>query len=432
MITDREFDDIIRSWLEPGSTVLSDRVRDAVVARSTTTPQRRAMRPAWRSHDMSTSFKALAIAAAIVVAVFGVGIPLQMAMVGPGASASPSIVVTESERSASPEPSPRKYEWPRSLAAGTYSTRLMWNAPVRFTFSVPEGWESRDVEVVKHEGSPDALGVMFVPVGNVYADPCGHLLADPPIGPSVVDLTAALSHLPGIHRREGPTPVAFAGHQGEYLVFGVSEDAGCPGSSFRLWDAIEESVRPDAGSHAGTQFWSERPQHRVWVLDVEGERLLIDASSGSEASQADLAELQSVVDSIRIERTTDDSSLGACTVVLTDPAHPGAPLEAPYSVAMGGTRFELKAPYPVDETTDEPLTPKPPLAQIDWTGEGWHGGAGISGPNGATGFTTHTGVNGPQGSMVFDVPGTWLVSFDDGPDGSCFRQFTVEVLPPPA
>jgi hypothetical protein len=238
----------------------------------------------------------------------------------------------------------------------------------------------------------------------------------------------ALSRLPGVERRAGPTPVTFAGHHGEYLEFAVPEGAGCPGRSFLLWDALVGSVLPDATHTAGTQFWSERAFHRVWVLDIEGIRFLVDASSELDAASEELAELQSVVDSVRIDRTTDSAALGGCTLQLTDPARLGDPLEEPYTVVMGPTWFEPRGPYPVDANGD-PLTPAPPLAQIDWTGEGWTGGAGIVGPDGATGFTTHTGVNGPQGSMVFDTPGTWLVSFHD-PDSACFRQFTVEVLPP--
>jgi hypothetical protein len=38
---------------------------------------------------------------------------------------------------------------------------------------------------------------------------------------------------------------------------------------------------------------------RIWALDVDGERLVVDASYLPEATQQDRAELESVVDSIR-------------------------------------------------------------------------------------------------------------------------------------
>lgn len=38
---------------------------------------------------------------------------------------------------------------------------------------------------------------------------------------------------------------------------------------------------------------------RLWILDVNGERLLIDASYGPHVTAADRAELAAVVDSIR-------------------------------------------------------------------------------------------------------------------------------------
>jgi hypothetical protein len=333
-------------------------------------------------------------------------------------------------------PSPLAYTWPTALQAGTYSTRFVWDAPVRFTFTVPDGWQGMDVEVIKEA---QGVGLMFALVDNVYADPCGHVLMDPPVGPSVADLVQALWGLPGttpLSRDVSagqPTPTSLAGYEGETFTFTVREDPGCPSSSYFMWDAPPDSMQAGLPS-GGSTFYSERANHHMWVIDVGGTdvggiRYLVDASWSPDATEADLDELQTVVDSIRIERTTDPSSLGACTLEFTEAANPSVPLQEPYTVTMRPTRYPVRGPAPVDDN-GEPLTPAPPIAQIDWTGEGWAGGAGLIGPDGAEGFTTHTGVNGPQGSMVFDAPGTWLVSFDDGPESRCFRQFPVEVLPP--
>ncbi len=191
-----------------------------------------------------------------------------------------------------------------------------------------------------------------------------------------------------------------------------------------MWQQPVGAVLPGVPTGSGT-FFSERPMHRIWVLDVEGFRYLIDAMSAADATEADLAELQAVVDSIHIDVTDDTASIGDCTLELTDPGT-GHILEQPYTVTMGPMAFELRGPYPVDEN-DEPLTPKPPLAQVDFTGgdgDRW-GGAGLKGPS--EGFQTHTGVNGFQGSFVLDAPGTWIATIDGV---GCFRQFPIEVLSP--
>ncbi len=217
MSTDRDVTGIVRSWLEMGATVLPDRVLDEVLDRLPATPQRRAWWPTWRPKTMSNAFKIMTAAAVLAAAMFGLGIPFLRSIQGPAAPASPTS-------------SPLPYSWPGSLQAGTYSTRFAWNAPVRFTFTIPEGWQGRDVEVIKDPasrasevGGSRGISVMFSLVGNVFTDPCGHVLSDPPIGSSVADLAMGLSNLPGTYSRP-PKPAALAGYQGEYLEFTVRED----------------------------------------------------------------------------------------------------------------------------------------------------------------------------------------------------------------
>jgi hypothetical protein len=404
---------IVRSWLEEGATALPDRVLDAVLDQLPATPQRRASRPAWRFADMSTSFKIALAAAALAVAVFGLSIPMLTLVNGPGTAPSPST-------------SPLPYTWPQPLAAGTYATRMIWDTPVEFTFTVPDGWQGMDVEVIK---SPADVGVMFALVGNVYADPCGHVLMDPPVGPTVDDLAQALLGLPDTTppgrdlTSAQMTPTTFAGYPAVTLSFVRPDDAGCPSASYYMWDAPPDSMRAGLPS-GGTTFYSERALHRIWIVDINGIRYLVDASSSLDATEADMAELQSVIDSIQIRWTADAASFGDCQLGLTLPAQVTA-LEEPLTLTMGSNSYAVRGPYPVDDNGD-PLTPKPPLAQIDFSGEGWTG-AGLEGPAGRQGFQTHTGVGGFQGSFVFDAPGTWIASID-GP--GCFRQFPIEVLPP--
>ena len=100
---------------------------------------------------------------------------------------------------------------------------------------------------------------------------------------------------------------------------------------------------------------------------------------------------------------------------------------------MGPTQYELLGMAPVDENGD-PLIPKPPIAQIDFTGtgDGWggHGFPALIAPSGdRAGFGTAVHLERYQGSLVFDSPGTWLAIIGEGE--ACFSQFPVEVLPVP-
>jgi hypothetical protein len=359
--------------------------------------------------------------------------------------------VLDSLRVIAPEP-PLAYTWPGPMGAGTYATRLVWDAPVELTFTVPDGWESRDTEIIKDPvsrsgevGGSRGMSVMALPIGNVYADPCGHALHDPPVGYSVDEVASALASLPGV-TASAPTPAELGGYSGTYLELSVPDSIPCASKDFFMWDAEEGSIPtyPTAPTGGSTGFSAERPNHRIWILDIDGLPYLVDAMSAADATPEDLAELQAVLDSIRIRWTADAASLGPCRIELTDPAT-GRVLEDPVTVTMGPDVFELWGPAPANENGD-PLTPTPPLAQIDFTATGSGTGSspgapGLIGPAGrsagpvpwdesrrGTGFSTGSAGAGPfQGSFVFDAPGKWLATIH--PD-RCLRQFPVEVLPP--
>ena len=72
MTTNKEMERIVRSWLEPGLTTMTDDVLDPVLDQLPATPQRRPWWPARRIAHMSAFAKfAMAAAAVVVVAVVG-------------------------------------------------------------------------------------------------------------------------------------------------------------------------------------------------------------------------------------------------------------------------------------------------------------------------------------------------------------------------
>ena len=131
-------------------------------------------------------------------------------------------------------------------------------------------------------------------VGNIYSDPCRDTLLDPPLGPTVDDLATAFTNVVG-WEATAPTDVALDGYAGKQLVLTVPVDTdfgACVTGRFMAWS--EDGI---SGSR-----WLQGPGQiqETWIVDVEGERLVIEASYFPEISRGNRAELQEVIDSIQI------------------------------------------------------------------------------------------------------------------------------------
>jgi hypothetical protein len=169
---------------------------------------------------------------------------------------------------------------------------------LQVTFTVPAGWEGSIpgpnlVSLNKPQG-PGALYFQFF--SHVYADPCHYkgtgLLAPLP-GPSVDALATALSKLPGL-KATTPTDVTLGGYQGKQLTLTAPASfAGCtltPDGAFRIWElplGADNDLTP-------------AEIDRVWILDVGGQRLVIDAPETPSETAADKAEVQQIMDSVHL------------------------------------------------------------------------------------------------------------------------------------
>jgi hypothetical protein len=78
-------------------------------------------------------------------------------------------------------------------------------------------------------------------------------------------------------------------------VLTVSEDVACgvPGNEFYLWYADEENAARYASALGETLS--------VWIVDVDGTRLSIDAESYKGAGPEIEREIQTIIDSIQFE-----------------------------------------------------------------------------------------------------------------------------------
>jgi hypothetical protein len=295
MSTDRDVNRIVRSWLEEGVTTLPDRVLDDVLDRVPATPQRRSSWPVRRFARMN-NFARLAIAAAAVVVVAIVGYNMLPGSRGAG-GLSPTPTPTPSPTPVA-TPSPTPVATPQVLAdgpleAGAVVARLGPGESMSATFTVPEGWEGFQggcVLPVTGTVAPDGMGICFLEVAGLYSDPCHGSAGDGdiPVGPSAEDLANALAEQTA-YEATAPTEVTLSGYAGMRVDLQLPSDvASCDNGEFFPW----------AGS-----IYAQGPDHRwhLWILDVEGERVIIVSTDFAGTSAQDQAEQQAIVDSIQIE-----------------------------------------------------------------------------------------------------------------------------------
>jgi lysophospholipase L1-like esterase len=174
------------------------------------------------------------------------------------------------------------------LEPGTYVTGDPFLA--RVTFTVPAGWEGNIggpyAVWLGTSSAPDALS--FQIFDEVYADPCHdqQTLLDPLPGPSAGELADALAGLPGLDATS-PTDVTLGGYRGKQLTI----TAPAPGGSCRVWEL----------PLGATNDMAPGDRQRVWILDVDGQRLVIVAPEPPGMTAETRSEVQSVLDSIHIE-----------------------------------------------------------------------------------------------------------------------------------
>jgi hypothetical protein len=183
----------------------------------------------------------------------------------------------------------------------------MWSAggatPADITFTVPPGWMSLYGIPHKDRGGPGEIAVGNWIIANVYTDPCrwqGSLLS-PAVGPTIDDLATALVAQKD-RNATAPTDVMLGGYPAKRVELSIPADldpATCDEEILRTWEAPGEDTALDnatkeIGMHPGQL-------NVVYIVDVDGDRLVIDTWHMPGTSDADLAELDAILASMRIE-----------------------------------------------------------------------------------------------------------------------------------
>lgn len=133
-----------------------------------------------------------------------------------------------------------------------------------------------------------------------------HSWADPPVGPSVNDLAAALADLSPFRMTSPPKDVSIYGYSGKHLELTVPNRpnwndgtfVGCDEGNLKSWVAAIDAGEPGDAYYGYT---GPGDAEEFWILDVEGTRLMIAAERSPGSPSEDLEELQAILDSIRIE-----------------------------------------------------------------------------------------------------------------------------------
>jgi hypothetical protein len=172
----------------------------------------------------------------------------------------------------------------------------------RVTYAVPDGWENIGMGGQPPsyfgvgKGDP-AIGVVFVGARyDFYTHLCGSALGGQ-VGRTIDDLVSAWTNLPGVDATAA-RDVTVDGFDAKEIELTVSAEARNPKNCSGMFSRCSFG---DGGTHCRNELAGRINQElRIWILDIDDERLMILAGSFPDTSQQDRAALDEIVASIQI------------------------------------------------------------------------------------------------------------------------------------
>lgn len=281
----------LEAYLEEfeGSTPLPDHVRGTIRAQLPSTHQRPAWLPVRRFPDMNSMMKlSLAAVAVVVAALLGYNY-----LLAPNIG-SPRLGDPAPTPEPTPTPTPIALDGQDPLAAGRYQVDPA--LPMYVTVEVPDGWSAGDAWVVrgpKGNAGPEGMAVRFYASNNLnlYAHPLvpGDGFMDS-VGSSVSELVAAIVRHPD-WIVTGTDPIAIDGYPGQVVHVTLPEGTSDETPFYLFGDIFAGQV---FGWEAGQLF-------DLYIVNVAGEGLIVDAFHYAGTSMEDLAAQRTVIESIQIE-----------------------------------------------------------------------------------------------------------------------------------
>lgn len=307
----------LEAWLDSEDDFLdADAVLERALEQVEIKPQRRADSwPDWRSAVMNKTLAYLAAAAAVaVIALVGFGVLGGFGADGVGGP-PPSAEPSAEEPTATPEPSvaeptnsadafvpegpgPFSFE-----ADGSFSAN---DSGMTLTVIIPDsGWTFDDAWNLVGPG--DATFAPFVafwafPDEEFYvpADPCRAASTMPETPAATVDEIAAALAAQASRDASEPVDVMIGGYTGKSLT--LHAPTGVEESECETGEVITYSTNPDLDPDG---FWrnTQRPDEvsDLWILDVDGTTVIIDAVSSPDDPAELIKEVRGVVESTTFE-----------------------------------------------------------------------------------------------------------------------------------
>jgi hypothetical protein len=192
---------------------------------------------------------------------------------------------------------PAQVEYPgpvmETLDAGTYLLQPSYEdtAP-RAQVTLPPGWNAW-VGPNRFDGDLDTTtwyaGLLVLDVHAVSSRPCEEPWSDDAVGNSRAELVGALRKLPGVRVSVDEVPVEMFGHPATHLQFRFRAQPECQGDTNVL-----------ATSRFGVVGGADDSLRDVWVIDVDGNAIVVAAGYDSKTPPEVRQELEDMVDSIEI------------------------------------------------------------------------------------------------------------------------------------
>ena len=252
-------------------------------------------------------------AAVAVVGLLAVVIAVGVWAGGGGGVAAPPATITPTPQASivPPSPGPTSSQRPTSapsaavsanplppggqLDAGTYLYPKGVFAPAAFTFTVPQGWSVTPDgwQVAKYPDSSRQLGFSSSLLSHIFADACAEDQALIQVGPTADDLADALIEQSG-PIAEGPFDVSVGGYPAKRVD--LTPPRSAPLESCRLPGELQ--IWLDRAANYYVLLGDARAS--VYIVDVDGARLVVVMDYRESSSPADVAELQAIIESIQI------------------------------------------------------------------------------------------------------------------------------------
>lgn len=180
---------------------------------------------------------------------------------------------------------------PQALTPGcwTIESAALPDGP-RAELELPAGFNGGDFGVWVNAETPEEWGTIALRMsGDVYLDPCQRAANPPALGPTVEDFTTALD-AQKVTDTTAPVPVEVDGHAGLYVELSVPsaiDIRSCRDKELIVWNA--PGVDTPGIDH---EYVS-----RYWVLDVDGQRMVLVVNTHPGATEATVQFFSDIVES---------------------------------------------------------------------------------------------------------------------------------------